>query len=207
MPRGYPILLDVSNRLIVIVGGGSVAGRKAAGLIEAGVTRIRVVAPEVSDQMPAGVDCVREAYHPQHLEGAALVFAATNSREVNDAVTRDARARGILVNQADDPTAGDFSTPAQLRRGTITIAVSAGNPSLSVFIRDALRAQFDDRWQEMAQALLELRPQLQNDARLDDVSRQKLFRDLASDEAMDVLHRDGVDGLRKWITEKATRQP
>jgi siroheme synthase-like protein len=199
MQQGYPILLDVSHRLIVIVGGGSVAVRKAAGLVEAGAVRLRIVAPEIDSRMPGHIELVREAYRAQHLDEATLVFAATNSRLVNDAVSRDARERGILVNQADDPTRSDFATPAQLKRGPVTVAVSAGSPALSVLIRDALAKQFDDRWQKMAEAMQALRPALQNDHRFDEESRRKLFRKLASDEAIDVLTRSGVEGLRTWL--------
>ncbi len=202
MPQGYPILLDVSNRLIVIIGGGSVAVRKAAGLLDAGATHVRVVAPEIHAQMPPRVERIKERYAPQHLDDAALVFAATNSREVNDAVTRDARQRGILVNQADDPAISDFATPAMLKRGPVTLTVSASSPALSVYIRDALSKQFDERWQKMAEAMQMLRPELQSDQRLDDKSRHALFRSLASEEALDVLDRDGIDGLKAWIEKQ-----
>lgn len=199
MPQGYPILLDVSNRLIVIVGGGSVAVRKAAGVLDAGATRVRVVAPEIDAQMPPPVERIKERYAPHHLDGATLVFAATNSRAVNDAVTRDARERRILVNQADDPTISDFATPALLRRGPVTVSVSAASPALSVYIRDALSKQFDARWQKMAEAMQTLRPELQSDRRIDDESRHQLFRSLASEEAINVLDRDGIAGLKAWI--------
>jgi siroheme synthase-like protein len=202
MPQGYPILLDVSNRLMVIVGGGSVAVRKAAALIDAGATRVRVVAPEFHAQMPAAVERIKERYAPQHLEDATLVFAATNSRDVNDAVTRDARERRILVNQADDPAMSDFTTPAQLKRGPVTIAISAGSAALAVFIRDGLEKRFDDRWSQMAEAMQQLRPELQNDKRLSDSVRQQAFRNLATDEAMNVLARDGIEGLRIWIEQR-----
>jgi siroheme synthase-like protein len=202
MPQGYPILLDVSNRLVVIGGGGSVAVRKAAGLLDAGATRVRVVAPEIDAQMPPPVERMKEKFAPRHLDDAALVFAATNSRDVNDAVTRDARERGILVNQADDPAMSDFTTPAQLKRGLVTIAVSAGSPALAVAIRDRLAALFDERWSKMAQAMQTLRPELQQ--RLSEQTRHQIFRELATEEAMSVLAQDGVDGLRAWIRQRTS---
>ena len=36
MRFAYPLMLDVSDRLIVIIGGGAVAARKAATLLECG---------------------------------------------------------------------------------------------------------------------------------------------------------------------------
>lgn len=205
MQQGYPILLDVSNRLIVIVGGGSVALRKATGLVDAGASRVRVVAPEIDQRMPAGVEHVRASYRPEHLSEAFLVFAATDSREVNDAVTRDAHALGVLVNQSDDASASDFTTPAQLKRGPVTIAVSAGSAALAVAIRDKLDERFDERWSQMAEAMQTLRPELQNNSGLTESARHGAFRALASEEAMDILARDGLEGLRAWLGRLAMK--
>ena len=117
MPHNYPLLLDVSDRQIVIVGGGEVAVRKVQGLLDAGARRVRVVSPQFHDHMPAGVQRVNETYRREHLAGAALVFAATDEQQVNDAVVRDARATNVLVCRADgdEDNAGDFATPAMIR--------------------------------------------------------------------------------------------
>src|SRR4051794_24057378 len=103
VPHAYPLMLDVTGRLVVIVGGGAVAVRKVDGLLAAGATRVRVVSPVFHAEMPlddSRVERVAAAYESRHLDGAALVFAATDLPEVNAAVVRDARSRGILVNRA-----------------------------------------------------------------------------------------------------------
>src|SRR3954451_2720838 len=117
MPHNYPLLLEVSDREIVIVGGGEVAVRKAMGLMDAGATHVRVVAPDVHERMPGQVQRVAETYRSEHLRGAGLVFAATDDPKVNDAIVRDAHELGILVCRADgdDENSGDFATPAMIR--------------------------------------------------------------------------------------------
>src|SRR6187431_597410 len=107
-------MLDVSDRVIVIIGGGKVAARKAAGLLAAGATRVRAVAPSFDAEFPPSAQKVVGMYLPEHLEGAQLVFAATDDATVNETIVRDARARGILVNSADGE--GDFSVPALINR-------------------------------------------------------------------------------------------
>src|ERR1700710_283835 len=73
----YPLMLDLSGRLVVIIGGGSVAARKVKGLLAAGPVQLRVVAPQISDEIAGPIERVLETYAAQHLDGAGLVFAAT----------------------------------------------------------------------------------------------------------------------------------
>src|SRR5215469_5803910 len=117
------MMLDVSGRRVVIIGGGNVAARKAEGLLEAGAL-VRCIAPRFCDEMPAGVERITEVYEPRHLDGAMFALAVTDRAEVNEAVVRDARSRGLLVNRADTDTDGDFITPAVHRLGSVVVTVS-----------------------------------------------------------------------------------
>jgi siroheme synthase-like protein len=196
-------MLDVTDRLAVIIGGGRVAVRKARGLIEAGATRIRMVSPTFRDDVPASVERVTERYEARHLEGAGLVFAATDSAETNDVVVRDAHLRGVLVNRADadDEEPGDFTTPAVLRKGAVAVTVStAGAPALAAMIRDELAKAFDPRWSEMAEAMQRIRPAILA-ARMSADLRRNAFRDLATADALAALS-GGVESLWNWLVQK-----
>jgi precorrin-2 dehydrogenase/sirohydrochlorin ferrochelatase len=203
----YPLMLDVSNRLAVIVGGGRVGARKVKGLLEAGATQIRVISPVFCDNLPGGVERVERPYAAGDLEGASLVFAATDRTEVNETVVRDANRLGILVNRADadDEAPGDFATPAALREGELVVTVSAGgSPALAAAVRDALRSRLERKWVTMASAMRELRPRIR-DGGMSIERRRAAFRDLASDEAMDVLQRDGIEGLWTWLDRRGNK--
>jgi len=205
MPRGYPIVLDVTQRLAVIVGGGAVAARKAAALIDAGATCIRVVAPNITGDFDARIDRIHRPYTPEHLEGAALVFAATDDTAVNDAVVRDAQSRGMLVNRADGHDAdngpgGDFVTPARLRDDDVTVAITAGSAALSAYIRDRVADRWDARWSLMARAMRSLRREILAIGSAE--QRRAIFHTLASDEAIELLAREGESALRRWINQK-----
>jgi precorrin-2 dehydrogenase/sirohydrochlorin ferrochelatase len=201
----YPLMLDVSDRLIVIIGGGSVAARKATGLLEAGATRVQVVAPEPSPDLPEGVELIRDSYRPEHLDGASLVFAATDEPDVNAQVVRDAHARKLLVSRADatEEDAGDFTTPAKFTQGPVIVAVSAGgNPALAATIRAGLAWRFDKRWAVMAEAMQQLRPQIMSNQNLTPAQRTAIFRNLAGEDALYLLARDGTDALLAWLVER-----
>ena len=204
MRHAYPILLDVSERLVVTVGGGSVAARKSRGVVDAGATRVRVVAPELRADFPPGVEHIAEPFEPRHLEGAGLVFAATDSAEVNEAVLRESRSRGVLACRADSDEAepGDFVTPAKLVQGPIFVAVSAGSAALSARLRDKLAERIDVAWVQMAEAMQRLRPAIRDLPGLAIDRRAEIFRALCSDDALERVATRGSAGLVTWLKRK-----
>jgi precorrin-2 dehydrogenase / sirohydrochlorin ferrochelatase len=132
----------------VVVGGGRVAARKVGTLLQAGA-EVVVISPEVRPEL-AGMDVEIQGrpYEYGDLEGANLTFTATDAREVNAAVTREATERGIPVNVADRPSEGDFAVPSTLRRGQLQVAVSTGgaSPTLARRIRSGLEEAFGTEW-------------------------------------------------------------
>ena len=89
-----------------------------------------------------------------------LVFAATDSPEVNQQVADEAHDLGILVNRADNGSGHDFSSMATIRRGDITIATATGNasPALAAHLRAKIEAEIGDEYATLARWLGELRP-------------------------------------------------
>ena len=124
------------------------ATRKARKLLQAGA-EVVVVAPEILPELEdMGVEVRHRPYKHGDLEGSDLAFAATDSREVNAAVAREAEERGVLINVADRPSEGDFAVPSTLRRGGLQVAVSTGgaSPTLARRIRNELEASFGPEW-------------------------------------------------------------
>ena len=122
---------------MVVVGAGKVALRKTRGLVAAGAC-ITVVAPRSESEF-AGlpVRMVKRRFRVSDLEGAALVFAATDDREVNRRIGVAAQRRGILANIADAAAECDFVVPARVERGIVQIAIATGgrNPRVSAELR------------------------------------------------------------------------
>ncbi|HLM77194.1 MAG TPA: bifunctional precorrin-2 dehydrogenase/sirohydrochlorin ferrochelatase [Rubrobacteraceae bacterium] len=144
----YPIFLDLEGKRCVVVGGGEVANRKARKLLQARA-KVVVVSPEVKPELASmAAEVRRRPYREGDLEGAFLVFAATDAREVNAVVAREARERGIPINVADKPSEGNFALPSVLRRGQLQVAVSTGgaSPALARKIRQELEDAFGSEW-------------------------------------------------------------
>lgn len=155
------MMLEGATISALVVGGGSVATRKVRALYDAGAA-VHVVAPAIASELEtlAG-GRIRLTYAPfdaRHLDGITLVFAATNSGMVNEAVAHAARARGLPVNVADAPDVGTFVTPAVHRAGDVVVAVTAGGvPAAAARIRDAVATRVDDRYGAVVGELASLR--------------------------------------------------
>ncbi len=128
--RFYPFFRNLSGRFCLVAGGGAVAWRKIAGLLESGA-RVLVLAPEpgseVQEAAAAGrLEIRRRSFQAGDLDGVFLVYAATDDAGTNARILELARERGILAAAVDGNwRAGDFLTPARFHHAGVTVAVSS----------------------------------------------------------------------------------
>jgi precorrin-2 dehydrogenase/sirohydrochlorin ferrochelatase len=184
------MFLKLEGRDCLVVGAGKVGESKIGALLATGA-RIRVVAldasPAVREWANDGrIDLDLRAFSADDLDGAFLAVVATNSRNLNERVYREAQSRGVLCNVVDVPDLCDFFYPAVVRRGDLQIAVSTAgqSPSLAQKIRQQLEKQFSpgyERWVAELGATRKLI--LASD--LDTERKLKLLHSLASREAFE----------------------
>jgi uroporphyrin-III C-methyltransferase/precorrin-2 dehydrogenase/sirohydrochlorin ferrochelatase len=145
----YPVGLRLLGRRVVVVGGGQVAHRRVAGLLEARAV-VTVVAPEITPALealvaPGAMTWLRRRYEPGDLAGAWYAVAATDDRSVNAAVAAEAEAARIFCARADDRAASSVWTPAVGRQGDLVVGVhGGGDPQRAVGVRDAVLAGLTD---------------------------------------------------------------
>ena len=101
----FPIFIDLSDKEILMVGGGTIAARRVKSLCGfAG--QITVVAPAICDAIRAlqtayPVKLLQEPFSEVLLDDAArfeMVLAATDDVALNERIAQVCHARGILVN-------------------------------------------------------------------------------------------------------------
>lgn len=154
----YPVFLDMRGKCALVVGGGEVACRKAAGLMESGA-RVTVVAKRPTAQMRAWADdglvtLAERAYRPGDAAGMLLVYAATDDARANEAVYAEAEAAGALANVVDDPAHCRFIVPSVVRRGLLQLAVSTSGAAPALAKR--LRRDLEERCPQDLAAYVEL---------------------------------------------------
>ncbi|MBN2647751.1 MAG: uroporphyrinogen-III C-methyltransferase [Thiotrichales bacterium] len=145
-----PIFQKIHNQPCLIVGGGTVAARKADLFIKAGA-KVTVIAPALKQEMKHHLSRgwitwvwgeFTEALM-QEVPRPLLVISATDNQAVNLAVYAYCQQVGIPVNVADQTEYCDFILPGIVERGPMTIAVSTGgrSPVLARLMKSRLETQ------------------------------------------------------------------
>lgn len=148
--RHLPLFLDVRGAPVLLVGGGTVAAGKLRMLRAAGAL-VTVVAPQINGEIAAaqqssGLRHLRERFVADHVRGQRLIIAATNDRNVNQAVAAAAAEHAIWVNVVDDAVLSNCIVPAIVDRAPLLIAISSGGaaPMLARWARARIELLFDN---------------------------------------------------------------
>ena len=175
-----------------MVGGGSVGTRKVGSLLACGAA-VTVVGLEISEKLSvlAGKNNLiieSRSYRPSDLDGMFLVIGATDNRDLNRRIGRDAGRRGMLCNIVDQPESCSFILPAVVRRGDLTISISTSgrSPALSKKLRKALEKQFGEEYADFLHLMGAIRHQLLSRS-LAPESHKAIFEELIHSGLFDLV--------------------
>ncbi|MET3920270.1 uroporphyrinogen-III C-methyltransferase [Arthrobacter sp. UYEF20] len=139
----YPTALRLLGRPVLVVGGGTVAARRAKGLLDAGA-RVTVVAPLASPALADLADAglltwEPRTYRPSDVDGVWFVQTATGDSAVDAQVSADSESQRIWCVNASDHESSAAWTPAVAVVDDVKIAVNAGgDPRRAMALRDAV---------------------------------------------------------------------
>ena len=141
-----PISINVTNKKILLIGGGKVATHKGT-IMARFVNNVTVISPEFTEvilRLP--FTFIKKEYEKNDLKGFFLVYVCTGNHELNAQIKADAEELGILTSVCDAPQLCDFISPAIHQEGDITIAVgsNAKNVNTSVAIRNQISELIQD---------------------------------------------------------------
>jgi precorrin-2 dehydrogenase/sirohydrochlorin ferrochelatase len=140
----FPLFIGIENKQVIVIGGGKIATRRVETLLQF-KCNIRVIAPQVTERIyeleKLGLlQLEQRNYEKADCQGAYLILAATDDRQINHNVFLDAKENGILVNVCDDKEECDFYFPGIVAEDDIVVGVtcSGHNHKLARKIREEI---------------------------------------------------------------------
>ena len=162
----YPVFVELEGKRVLVVGGGNVAFRKVTALLECGAVihlAGRVLTSALQEMVEnRSIRFLGNEFHDEFLNGAFMVIAATDDKDLNHHVSTCAREKGVLVNAVDQPPDCDFIVPSIIRRGDLLIAISTSgkSPAMARKIREGLETQFGQEYEAFLAMMGRLRKEV-----------------------------------------------
>nr|WP_322626278.1 bifunctional precorrin-2 dehydrogenase/sirohydrochlorin ferrochelatase [uncultured Flavobacterium sp.] len=132
----FPIFLKTETARFLIVGGGKVGLEKTLTLLKQNPDMaITIVSPELHPELSTviakneNVTVIVRKFEPQDLNQADFVIIATANTELNIGIRKQAKAKGLLVNAADQPALCDFYLGSIVNKGSLKVAFSTNGKS------------------------------------------------------------------------------
>lgn len=152
----FPVFMDIRGQRCLVVGGGEIAARKAALLLQCGaqvtVAALGLVAAFTELEGLERLAHRKIRFEPALLDDVAVVICASGDDDLDRTVSQAARDRHLPVNVADRPELCSFILPAILDRSPLLVAVSSGGaaPVLARLLRARLETLIPSSYGRLA---------------------------------------------------------
>jgi precorrin-2 dehydrogenase / sirohydrochlorin ferrochelatase len=188
----YPVYLQLYQKKVLIVGGGSIATQKIKTLLDTGCI-ITVVSPTITKEIASWnqqklLRLKQREFLAIDVNNMNLIFSATNNRDVNEKIKTLANQKSIMVNAVDDPPNCDFYVPSIVRRGSLVIAISTQGecPGFAKLLRKKIEELIPSKYGEFVCFLGRLRKHMKASCK-DSNQRQSVMKDVLYDGIIDDL--------------------
>jgi len=160
----YPLILDLKNKPVLVVGAGLIAYQKCEALLKAGA-KITLISPEINPifkKLKSKLKWVKTKYDGRSLEPYYLVVAATNDPDCHKALFKKALIQKKWINVVDVPEFCNVIVPAQIQKGKILLSISTGGhaPAFSGYLKKYFEQFLTPDLVKFADLLAKLRPQV-----------------------------------------------
>lgn len=144
--KWFPVVLNLNEGCVIVIGGGDVALNKTRLLLDCGAY-VHILAPSFSEALLSlkknaqlrlvTLDELTYTSIEPYIKQARLIYIATDDALLNTQLHEKMLHQPIPVCCVDDPKYSNFITPAIVRRGSVQIAISTGggSPVLARYIR------------------------------------------------------------------------
>ena len=210
----YPISLDITRKLCVVIGCGDVGERKVISLLSYGAA-VRAVSKTISEklkeiagnnEMNGRFQYFERPFEASDLSGAFLVYCATSDSALNRMVFEKASAAGALVNIVDVPELCNFIVPSVLKRGRLSVAVSTSGaaPAFAKKFRRELESVISDKYEDYIEFLAAKRLLIKETVK-DVKIRQKIFKTLIDSNLLECFASGDSDTAENIFNQIMTK--
>lgn len=204
MTKYYPIMLNITDKTCIIIGGGNVAYRKIVSLLEYNA-RIIVISSNIDQKIKKlndenKLEWISRDYKTGDIDNACLLFAATNNKQANQEIYEEAWLKNIPVNIVDAPDLCNFMIPSKIERGDLTITVSTGgkSPLLAKKIRQELEKKFDNSYADFLNLMGELR-RISIAEITDKNKREDLYKEIVYSNCLERLKNGEINQVKEEV--------
>jgi hydroxymethylbilane synthase len=196
--------LNLDRHEILLVGGGSVAERKAATLLRAGA-RVRLVSPDAAESLRNMAENGEIVWEERRVsaddfKGCSFAVVAVPD-EIAGGVAEMARGCGCLIDDCSDGRRGDFALCAQFEAGGCFVGVSSGggDPARAAAMKRGLIGLLDKPEAKSAS------PAEANDDAISVLTRSSPLAMAQADMWVKALSGAGVTAAVKIVTSHGDR--
>lgn len=161
--RLFPAFVDLEGALVVVVGEGAAAEKRARQFLKYSADVVIVTAKPSDELLQAEADgklnVEQRSYVRGDLVGATMVLCASEDDEVRRAVFDEAVTDNCLVNVSGASELSTFVLPSVFHRGSLQVAISTGGgaPEVAKQLRRHLESQVGDEWGDWLALVAEVR--------------------------------------------------
>ncbi|WP_449075026.1 precorrin-2 dehydrogenase/sirohydrochlorin ferrochelatase family protein [Ruminococcus sp.] len=172
----FPFYIDIENKNILVVGGGTVALRKIEKLLPF-KPNITVVSPKISIEiLRLNVNTINREFADGDLENVFCVISATDDEQVNAHIFDLCSAKNILVNTVDDKEKCGFIFPALVQKNSVTVGIttSGKSPIYAKYLKEQFLNMLENTNSDTAETLWQYREYIKENT-ADEELRKKVF--------------------------------
>ncbi|MDG0825770.1 NAD(P)-binding protein [Staphylococcus equorum] len=195
-----PLMIDISNKKVFVIGGGNVAERRVNTLVDY-AKDIHVISPTITENLKdmvqrSAIKWSEKLFEINDIQQADFIVVATNSASINQCVLQH-KPSHAMINMAGAATSGDVVFPSILRRGKLTLSISTNgaSPGLTAQILAEFQQQFTSRYEMYVDFLYECRQRVKRSP-LSSLEKQRFLKSILADR---YLEKDNQRDVVKWL--------
>ena len=148
----FPLFVDLTKKSIIVIGAGKIAARRVRSLLPF-VGDMKVIAPEISSEITemaaaseGALVIEQRPFESSDLDGADMVLAVTNDKELNTRIGTLCNEKKILVNVSHEKELCDFYFPGVVQKDNVVIGITASGKDHSKArnVTEQIRAMMED---------------------------------------------------------------